>query len=164
MMMICQWFKCYPLNFEKVVKHNGRGMAMSFSDLKRPISFSRFCAMSDNIEGLSQVVKRAKDIGADGLEGLDVVSWGKEYLKENSNDKTLESDIIKAKGIIMKLKSKLIEWDSSFSGGALPMNYYPMRIYHCIRTLYCAKHRSSHVLLQLMGMSQAVQIFLTHEY
>lgn len=89
--------------FEQVIE-NIKKLVAARGSLEKPRIIFHFCAMSDNIEELPQVVKLAKDIGADGLEGLDAIFWGKEYLKEKLSDKTLESDIIKAKRIINEAK------------------------------------------------------------
>jgi radical SAM protein with 4Fe4S-binding SPASM domain len=90
-------------NFDQVMTNIKKLVAAS-TDSKKPRIIFHFCATNDNIEELPQVLKLAKDIGAYGVESLDVIPWGKDYLKEKLKDKTLSSNIGKAKKIINEAK------------------------------------------------------------
>jgi pyrroloquinoline quinone biosynthesis protein E len=89
--------------FNQVIA-NIKKLVAAKNDLEKPRIMFHFCAMNDNIKELPQVLKLAKDIGAYGVESLDVISWGKDYLKEKLANKTLNSDIERAKKIINKTK------------------------------------------------------------
>jgi len=101
-----------PETFERIrrgakfgqVIENIKKLVVARGELKKPRIIFHFCATMDNIEELPDVVKLAKNVGADGVEGLDVIFWGKKYLKEKLNEKTLESDMVKAKRIINNAK------------------------------------------------------------
>ncbi len=91
--------------FEQVIG-NVKKLVAARGELKKPRIIFNFTATIENIEELPQVVKLAKNTGADGVEAVDVYFWGKDYLKKELASKKLGMDIENAKRIINEAKKE----------------------------------------------------------